>query len=109
MSVEKKQLSVVAFQEGDARVFIGNLKAAGVGLTLTAASTVIFVEMDFAPAMMEQCEARAARIGQMNNVLAQYLVYEDSLDVVLFRMLNKKQKDIDLIMDGRVIDRKTVD
>jgi SWI/SNF-related matrix-associated actin-dependent regulator of chromatin subfamily A-like protein 1 len=51
------------------------------GISLTASSHVIFVEADWTPAILEQAEARLARIGQeAQGVLAQYLVLENSID-----------------------------
>lgn len=85
----------------DIRVFVGNIKAAGVGLTLTAASTVVFVELDPVPGNMVQAEDRCHRIGATDSrVLVQHLVFDGSLDVKLARMLIRKQKLIDMAVEG---------
>lgn len=91
MSAEDKQKSVDSFQKDvDTKVFVGNIRAAGVGLTLTASSTVVFAELDFTPGVMEQCEDRAHRIGQKHSVNVFRLVLKDSLDSYLLEMLKSK-------------------
>ena len=83
----------------ECRVFVGQIQAAGVGLTLTAASHVIFVELDWVPGNMSQCEDRAHRIGQKSSVLVQHLVLEGSLDSNMANKLIAKQKIIDESLD----------
>ena len=90
MSADEKQKSVDSFQNGDSMVFIGNMRAAGVGLTLTSSCNVVFAELDFTPGVMEQCMDRAHRIGQDNPVNVYYLVLEGSLDAYLVDMLKDK-------------------
>jgi SWI/SNF-related matrix-associated actin-dependent regulator 1 of chromatin subfamily A len=80
-------------------VFIGNIKAAGVGLTLTKSAHVVFAEIDWVPGNMSQCEDRAHRIGQRNSVLVQHLVMEGSLDVHKAHTLIEKQAVIDRALD----------
>lgn len=73
------------------RVFIGNIQAAGTGLTLTKATRVIFVEFSWVPSDNEQASDRAHRIGQKDNVFVQYLVYKNSIDrAVIETVLRKK-------------------
>lgn len=101
MTEKAKNKSVVTFQNGpECRVFVGNIQAAGVGLTLTAASTVIFVELDMVPSTMTQAEDRCCRIGATaESILVQHIVLNGSLDVKIARMLIKKQEISDLILD----------
>ncbi len=76
-----RSMLVDSFQDNpDVRVFIGNIQAAGVGLTLTAASNVVFVESSWVPAENEQAIDRAHRIGQKDNVNAHFLVLGGTLD-----------------------------
>lgn len=74
------------------RLFIGNYQAAGVGLTLTKATRVIFVEYSYVPSENDQAAKRAHRIGQRFHVLVQFLVYTNSLDKkVLESNLRKRE------------------
>lgn len=84
------------------RVFLGQIQACGEGLTLTAASRVIFVELDWTPAGMTQCEDRCHRIGQDDNVLVEHLVFENTIDAKIAKALIKKQKIIESSIDRSV-------
>ena len=101
MSEADKNKSVEKFQnDPSVRIFVGNIRAAGVGLTLTASSTVIFAEIVSVPAQMSQAEDRAARIGSTaNSVLIYHLVLQGSLDVHFVKRLVEKQKTADKILD----------
>jgi SNF2 family DNA or RNA helicase len=68
------------FQNEDFRVIVMTQATGGVGITLTAADTVIFVEQSWVPADNEQAEARLHRIGQVNNVQSILLQAENTLD-----------------------------
>jgi SWI/SNF-related matrix-associated actin-dependent regulator 1 of chromatin subfamily A len=82
------------------RVFIGSMRACGVAITLTAASTVIFAEQDWGPAIMRQAEDRAHRIGQESAVLVQYLVVDGSFDCTMAAKVVAKEGVIDAALDG---------
>ena len=101
MNEKQKDEAKRRFMEDDAcRVFIGNIQAAGTGLTLTISSTVVFAEMSYCPSDMEQCEDRACRIGQTAaSVLVQHIVLAGSLDVTMGQKLLEKQKIADIILD----------
>ena len=100
MSAGDKDAAVQRFQnDASCRVFIGN-DAACEGLTLTAASRCIFVELDPVPGRMVQFEDRLHRIGQRNVVLVQALVFAESLDVRLLRILWSKSKIINQAVEG---------
>lgn len=87
---------VKAFQERpDLRVFIGNIQAAGTGLTLTKATRVVFVEFSWVPADNDQASDRAHRIGQQGNVFVQYLVHENSVDKAVIETVLRKKKVTD--------------
>ncbi len=97
--------AVKAFQDDkDIRLFIGTIGAAGVGLTLTASSYVVFAELDWVPGNVTQAEDRAHRIGQSDNVLVQHLVLEGSLDKRMADVLVEKQDIAD-----RALNRETTD
>lgn len=109
MKPEERQKSVDAFQtQDDCRVFIGTIGAAGVGLTLTAASTVLFCELDWVPGNMTQAEDRAHRIGQTNAVNIVHVVLDGSLDQRMAATLIEKQEVADHALDiGAEIDLET--
>ncbi len=96
-----RQAAVDRFQsDPTCQVFIGSITAAGVGLTLTAASHVVFAELDWVPGNMSQAEDRCHRIGQTDSVLVQHLVLDGSLDARLAKTLIAKQAVIDRAMDS---------
>lgn len=76
----KRQAVVDQFQDGEIDVIIGNILAMGVGFTLTRARFVVFAELDWVPALIEQAEDRAWRHGQKNAVLIQHLVVDGSIE-----------------------------
>jgi SWI/SNF-related matrix-associated actin-dependent regulator 1 of chromatin subfamily A len=95
-----RQTAVERFQtDPNVHVIIGSLKAAGVGLTLTASSHVIFVEIDWVPASLTQAEDRCHRIGQTESVLVQHLVLSGSLDERMSRFVIEKQTVADMALD----------
>lgn len=102
MGQDERQVSVDRFQNDPmVKVFVGQIQAAGVGLTLTAASHVIFVELDWTPGLVSQAEDRCHRIGQKASVLVQHLVLEDSLDAKMAKALVKKQEIIERALDAQ--------
>lgn len=97
----KRQEAVDRFQtDPQVRVFVGQLTAAGTGITLTAASDVVFVEASWVPGENEQMLDRCHRIGQVSPVLAHYLVVEGSLDAKILGTAAGKAEGIAKIMDG---------
>ena len=101
----QRQYAVDQFQENEkVKVFVGNLKAAGVGLTLTAAEVVIMNDLSFVPAEHAQAEDRAYRYGQKNNVLVYYPIFENTIEGTIYDILNKKKKIIGTVMGDEVQD-----
>lgn len=98
-SMTARDGAVQAFQnDPSCQFFVGNIIAAGVGLTLTAASTVVLFELDWRPGIVAQAIDRCHRIGQKDSVLAQYLVLEGSLDAYMAKKIAAKQKVIDVAL-----------
>lgn len=93
-----KQAAVDAFQNGTAQLIICSIKAAGVGLTLTASSNVAFVEFPWTYADCCQCEDRAHRIGQKDNVTCYYLLGRGTIDRALYQIIHKKKSIANEIM-----------
>lgn len=99
--MDQRQGNVDRFQtDPSCRVFIGNIQAAGVGFTLTAASTVVFAELDWVPANVSQAEDRCHRIGQTATVLIQHLVVDGSLDANMAQTIVAKQNMADAALDN---------
>lgn len=97
-SMMMKQAAVDAFQSGRAQLIICSIKAAGVGLTLTASSNVAFVEFPWTYADCCQCEDRAHRIGQKDNVTCYYLIGRHTIDHSLYQIIHRKKSIANQIM-----------
>ena len=98
MSDRQKNESVLRFQMDPAvRVFIGQITAAGTGLTLTAANTVLFAELDWVPGNVTQAEDRCHRMGQRDTVRVLHVVLRNSVDGMMVRALVEKQKIIERV------------
>jgi superfamily II DNA or RNA helicase len=91
---------VAAFQAGDVPIFLISLKAGGVGLTLTAADTVILYDPWWNPAVERQAMDRAHRIGQTKPVFVHKLVVEGAVEAAIAEMQAKKQALADALFDG---------
>ena len=99
MNKTQRQDSVDRFQEDDnVKVFVGNIKAAGVGITLTAAEAVIMNDLSFLPSDHSQSEDRAYRYGQKNNVLVYYPIFENTIEGIIYDILNNKKRIIATVM-----------
>lgn len=98
MTAAKKQKAIDSFQNDPAcRVFIGQTQAAGVGITLTAGSHVVFAELDWVPGNIAQAEDRAHRFGQEQKVLVTYLVVDGTVDSLIARSIVTKKVVIDAV------------
>jgi|TARA_R110000796_G_scaffold74_13_gene312 SNF2 family DNA or RNA helicase len=102
---EERQKSVDDFQtDPNIKVFISNLKAGGVGITLTAAEVVIMNDLSFVPSDHSQAEDRAFRIGQKKNVSILYPLYENTIEQIIYNILQKKKNIIDTVMGDNMSD-----
>lgn len=91
-SAVAKQAAVDAFQnDPGVTLIICSVKAAGVGLTLTASSNVAFMELPWTYADCCQCEDRAHRIGQKDNVTCYYLLGRRTVDHVIYSLIHRKK------------------
>lgn len=102
MSSNKRQESVDKFQnDPKIKVFISNIKAGGVGITLTSAEVTIMNDLSFVPSDHAQAEDRCYRYGQKNNVIIYYPIFDNTIEQIVYNMLNKKKNIIDQAMgDG---------
>jgi SWI/SNF-related matrix-associated actin-dependent regulator 1 of chromatin subfamily A len=100
-----RQNSVDEFQTNDKiKVFVGNLKAAGVGITLTSAEAVIMNDLSFVPAEHSQAEDRSHRIGQKNSTSVYYPLFENTIEGAIYDILNRKKKIISTVMGDDMFD-----
>jgi hypothetical protein len=100
-----------AFQAPDApgnQLIVCSMEVAGQGLTLTAASNVAFLELDWTPAKHDQAEDRCHRIGQRDAVTAYYLLAAETVDETIATLLERKRAVIEAVTDGREEDEEGV-
>jgi SWI/SNF-related matrix-associated actin-dependent regulator 1 of chromatin subfamily A len=97
---KRRQEAVDAFQHNDkVKLFLGNIEAAGVGITLTKAPLVVFVELDWRPFIMIQAEDRAHRIGSdHDHLLIEYLLVNGSSDARMIEALIEKEQIAERIL-----------
>lgn len=109
VSPSKRTGIVNKFQKDNSvKLFVGNIKAAGVGLTLTAASNVVFLEYPYVPSDILQAEDRCHRIGQDNAVNVWYLVAKDTIEEQLLEILNAKAEVLGQVLDGKSVGEASV-
>lgn len=94
--------AVADFQAGKTRVFLGTIKAGGVGLTLTAARTIIFIDRDWSPSINGQAEDRLHRIGQEDAVEVIDMMARNTVDLGQKQQLATKAKHLALLLGDRV-------
>jgi len=87
-----REIAVDSFQSGDADAFVGQPQSGGIGLTLTAASAVIYYSNDYNSETRKQSEDRAHRIGTNVNVVYTDLIAAETIDEDIVRALAAKDK-----------------
>jgi hypothetical protein len=106
--VEARQAAVDRFQtDPNCRVIVCNIKAGGVGLTLTAASNVAFIELEWTPAAHDQAEDRCHRIGQTDSVMAWYLLGQATIDEEIMSLIETKRQVVDAATEGSATGAET--
>ena len=104
-SATARAAAVDAFQSADGpQLLIGATRVAGQGITLTRASNVAFLELEWTPAMHDQAEDRCHRIGQHDAVTAWYLLAADTIDETMAELIQRKRGVIAAVTDGRQLD-----
>nr|TKW36082.1 hypothetical protein SEVIR_2G417000v2 [Setaria viridis] len=100
--VTTRQTLVTDFQnKDDIRAAVLSIRAGGYGLTLTAASTVIFAELSWTPGDIIQAEDRAHRIGQVSSVNIYYLLSNDTIDDLMWDAVQGKLENLGQMLDGQ--------
>jgi len=102
--------AIQRFQEDkDIKLFIGNLKASGVGITLTSASAALFTELAWSPAEHDQAEDRIHRIGQKaSSINVYYIIANDTIEEYIMGLLDSKRKVVSKTLDGKVAEKSTL-
>ena len=90
-NVKNRSKQIEQFQnDSDVLVFVGQIATAGLGITLTASSTMVFYSMDYSMSNFEQTKARIHRAGQQKNCTYIYLIAKGTVDEkVLITLQNK--------------------
>ena len=99
----KRQQAVDAFQgDDDIRLFIGTIKPAGRGHTLTEASDTLTLEFEWTPGKHDQAEDRVHRIGQKaDSVNALYMIAEGTIDEYFMEIIDTKRSVLSQVLDGK--------
>jgi SNF2 family DNA or RNA helicase len=101
-SLPHREQSISAFQASDGPpLIVCATRAAAQGITLTRASNVCFLELEWTPAMHDQAEDRCHRIGQRDAVTAWYLLAAETIDETMAALIQRKREIVAAVTDGR--------
>src|SRR3954447_4453964 len=104
-ALAEREAAVRAFQQpGGPQLIVGATRVAAQGITLTRASNVAFLELEWTPAMHDQAEDRTHRIGQRDAVTAWYLLAAGTIDETMAELVESKRSHISAVTDGRRLD-----
>jgi SWI/SNF-related matrix-associated actin-dependent regulator of chromatin subfamily A-like protein 1 len=101
-SIQQREAAVDAFQDPSGpQLIVCATRVAGQGITLTRASNVAFLDLEWTPAMHDQAEDRCHRIGQHDAVTAWYLLAADTIDETMIELISRKRGIVGAVTDGR--------
>jgi SWI/SNF-related matrix-associated actin-dependent regulator of chromatin subfamily A-like protein 1 len=101
-SVEEREAAVQAFQDPSGpQLLVASTRIGGQGITLTRASNVAFLDLEWTPAMHDQAEDRCHRIGQRDAVTAWYLLAAETIDETMIELIARKRGIVGAVTDGR--------
>ncbi len=103
-SAAQREAAIAAFQAGERQLIVGATRVAAQGITLTRASNVAFLELEWTPAMHDQAEDRCHRIGQRDAVTAWYLLAAQTIDETMARLIQRKRATVSAVTDGAAVD-----
>lgn len=105
--LEERQRMIEKFQnDPSTRIFFGGIKAAGIGITLTAANNVLFTDFPWCPSDLTQAEDRSMRIGQKKTVNVIQLFAKDTIDEYMAKLIGEKQGVFSYLFDGKEMSDK---
>ena len=104
--ISRQEIVDVFQNSSDLKVLVGTIGAMGTGLTLTEATTVIFLDEPWNKALFDQAVDRAHRIGQKNNITIYSIMCKDTIDERIHNLIYKKGAMSDAIIDGKVVGNK---
>jgi superfamily II DNA or RNA helicase len=107
-SITAREAAVQGFQAGKSQLLVCATRVAGQGITLTRASNVAFLDLEWTPAMHDQAEDRCHRIGQHDAVTAWYLLAAKTIDETMLELIERKRKVVDAVTDGRAQEDEAV-
>jgi SWI/SNF-related matrix-associated actin-dependent regulator of chromatin subfamily A-like protein 1 len=103
-SLADREATIEAFQDPEGpSLIVGATRVAAQGITLTRASNVAFLELEWTPAMHDQAEDRCHRIGQRDAVTAWYLLAANTIDETMARLIESKRAVVAAVTDGRML------
>jgi SWI/SNF-related matrix-associated actin-dependent regulator 1 of chromatin subfamily A len=106
---EERKNVVDQFQkDGSIKLFIGNIKAAGTGITLTAASDVAFIQFGLNPGDIFQAEDRVHRITQKKKVNVYYFIAKDTYEIPLLKIIDQKKEIISEVIEGKDVEHENL-
>jgi SWI/SNF-related matrix-associated actin-dependent regulator 1 of chromatin subfamily A len=100
-SIRAREDAVRAFQAGEGQLLVCATRVAGQGITLTRASNVAFLDLEWTPALHDQAEDRCHRIGQRDAVTAWYLLAAKTIDETMLELVDAKRRVVGAVTDGR--------
>jgi SWI/SNF-related matrix-associated actin-dependent regulator of chromatin subfamily A-like protein 1 len=101
-SVEQREAAVQAFQDpAGPQLIVCATRVGAQGITLTRASNVAFLDLEWTPAMHDQAEDRCHRIGQHDAVTAWYLLAAETIDETMIELIARKRGIVGAVTDGR--------
>ena len=100
-TIGAREDAVRAFQAGEGQLLVCATRVAGQGITLTRASNVAFLDLEWTPATHDQAEDRCHRIGQRDAVTAWYLLAAKTIDETMLDLIEAKRRVVGAVTDGR--------